>query len=194
VDRRSKEQLRLSKCKRKLLAKKGLVPGEGETMATKASFTPEEWTLLLEAPMLAGMAVTAAEPSGLVGVIQESLAAGNALVQVNTDAAANPLVKAVAAEFSSSEGRTAARDGIKARFASGNPGELKTRALEALGRVSTLLVTKAPEDAPAFKAWLTGIAQRVAEAAKEGGFLGFGGVQVSQAEMATLAEIGTALA
>jgi hypothetical protein len=163
-------------------------------MATKASFTPEEWTLLLEAPMLAGMAVTAAEPSGIVGVIQESLAAGKALVQVNTDAAANPLVKAVAAEFASSEGRTAARDGIKARFEGGKPSELKARSLEALRRVSALLATKAPEDATAFKAWLTSVAQRVAEAAKEGGFLGFGGVQVSEAEKATLAEIGTALA
>jgi hypothetical protein len=48
------------------------------------------------------------------------------------------------------------------------------------------LEAKAPEDAPAFKAWLQAIAQRVAEAAKEGGFMGFGGVRVSDAEKATL--------
>ena len=53
---------------------------------------------------------------------------------------------------------------------------------------------KAPEDTAAFKAWLAQISQSVAEAAKEGGFLGFGGVQVSEAEKATLAEISTALA
>ena len=69
-------------------------------------------------------------------------------------------------------------------FAGGKPGELKTRALEALRRVATLLVTKAPEDAAAFKAWLTSIAKRVAKAAKEGGFLDFSGVQVSDAEKA----------
>jgi hypothetical protein len=34
-------------------------------MATKQSFTSEEWTKILESPMLAGMAVSAAEPSGL---------------------------------------------------------------------------------------------------------------------------------
>jgi hypothetical protein len=33
----------------------------------------------------------------------------------------------------------------------------------------------------------------VAEAAAEGGFLGFGGVQVSEAEKATLADIAKAL-
>jgi hypothetical protein len=35
--------------------------------------------------------------------------------------------------------------------------------------------------------------QAVAEAAPEGGFLGFGGVRVSDAEKATLAEISGAL-
>jgi len=38
------------------------------------------------------------------------------------------------------------------------------------------------------------VSQAVAEAASEGGFLGFGGVKVSEAEKATLAEITTALA
>jgi hypothetical protein len=37
---------------------------EERSMATKTNFTKEEWTLLLESPMLAGMAVTAADPSG----------------------------------------------------------------------------------------------------------------------------------
>jgi hypothetical protein len=40
---------------------------------------------------------------------------------------------------------------------------------------------------------LNGLASKVAEASKEGGFLGFGGVQVSDAEKAALAEISSAL-
>jgi hypothetical protein len=36
-------------------------------MATKANFTSEEWGKLLASPMIAGMAVTAADPSGLWG-------------------------------------------------------------------------------------------------------------------------------
>ena len=35
--------------------------------------------------------------------------------------------------------------------------------------------------------------QKVAEAAKEGGFLGFGGTQVSEQEAATIKELSTAL-
>jgi hypothetical protein len=163
-------------------------------MATKASFTPEEWTLLLQSPMVAGMVVSAADPSGLFGMLKESFAAGGALVQAKADVGASPLVKAVAADFATAEGRVAARDGVKARLAGGTPGEVKARSLATLRQVSMLLAAKAPEDAPAFKAWLTGVARRVAEAAGEGGFLGFGGVPVSDAEKATLAEIDAALA
>jgi hypothetical protein len=66
--------------------------------------------------------------------------------------------------------------------------------LSQLGEVSRLLDAKAPQDAEPFKAWLRGISQNVADAAKEGGFLGFGGVQVSDAEKATLADINKTLA
>lgn len=162
-------------------------------MATKASFNPEEWTLLLESPMMAGMAVSAAEPSGLFGMLKESFATGSALVAAKMDAGANELVKAVAADFETAEGRTAARDGLKAKLAGSQPAAIKTRATETLRAVATLLAAKAPEDAAAFKAWLTQISQNVADSAKEGGFLGFGGVQVTDAEKATLGEIAEAL-
>jgi hypothetical protein len=43
-------------------------------MASKQNFKPEEWTKILESTMLAGMAVSAAEPSGLWGAVKEALA------------------------------------------------------------------------------------------------------------------------
>jgi hypothetical protein len=82
-------------------------------------------------------------------------------------------------------------------------GSLKQRLLRArrdrealignLREVSALLDAKAPGDAAAYKAWLQGISQKVAEAAKEGGTLGFGGVQVSDAEKLALEDIAKAL-
>ena len=53
--------------------------------------------------------------------------------------------------------------------------------------------SRAPGDAAAFKGWLRQISQHVAEAATEGGFLGIGGVAVSETEKATPAEISGAL-
>ena len=162
-------------------------------MANKTSFSAEEWQQLLASPMMAAMAVTAADPSGLLGLVKESVAASGALASAKADAAANPLIKAVVAELETSEGRTAARDLLKTQFAGSEAASIKPNAIEALRKVSALLDAKAPEDAAAFKAWLRATAQRVAEAAKEGGFLGFGGVQVSEAEKATLTEISAAL-
>ena len=42
-------------------------------MTTKADYTPEEWTLLMQAPMMAAMNVIAASPSGPIGVVQEMM-------------------------------------------------------------------------------------------------------------------------
>jgi hypothetical protein len=163
-------------------------------VADKSSFTKEEWTLLLESPMMAGMAITAADPGGLWGLLKESFAGGSALAKVMADPGANPLVKALANDFSTSEARSTARDGLKAKLAKSQPADVKTKSIEALSQVSAVLAAKAPGDAAAFKNWLRQISQGTAEAASEGGgLLGIGGVQVSEAEKATLAEISKAL-
>jgi hypothetical protein len=112
---------------------------------------------------------------------------------VAADANANPLVKAVVADFQTSEGRAAARDGLKAELANSKPAEVKTKTIASLREVTALLAAKAPGDAAAFKGWLRQISQKTAEAASEGGGLFGGGVQVSDAEKATLGEISSAL-
>ena len=163
-------------------------------MTDKSNFTQDEWTLLLESPMIAGMAITAADPSGLWGLLKELFAGGGALSKAITSPTTNALVKAVVADFSNSEGRSAARDGLKAKFANSQPADVKTKSIESLRQVSALLDTKAPADSAAFKNWLRQISQSTAEAATEGGGLfGIGGVQVSDAEKATLTEISSAL-
>jgi hypothetical protein len=162
-------------------------------MATKTDFSADEWKLLLESPMMTGMAVTAAEPSGLWGLLKESFASGTALAKAASDAGANSLVKAVATDFTTSEGRSTARDDLKAKLAGTKAADIKVKSIETLKQVSALLDTKAPADAAAFKGWLRQISENVAEAAEEGGFMGFGGVKVSEAEKATLADISRAL-
>jgi len=162
-------------------------------MATKSDFTSQEWGKLLASPMVAGMAITAADPSGVWGLIKEGMAGGWALVEARQNAQANPLVKAVAEDFATSDGRAAARTELQARFSGGaNVAALKNVASSELRSVSKILDTKLPPSA-SFRLWLQGVAQKAAEAGTEGGFLGFGGVAVSDAEKATLAEISAAL-
>jgi hypothetical protein len=162
-------------------------------MTAKTDFTPEEWKQVLGSVLIAGMAVTLADPSGLIGLTKEGLATGGALLAAKSDPNTGALVKAVVADFETSQGRSAARDFIKATIAGKQGAEMKAALLAALGHAGNILETKASADAPAFRAWLAQISQRVAEAAGEGGFLGFGGVRVSDAEKATLDEISKAL-
>jgi hypothetical protein len=117
----------------------------------------------------------------------------SALAQAKSDAGSSELVKAVVAEYETSEGRSSVQEALRKRFAGAKPGDAVQRSLDNLREVSAILAAKAPGDAPAFKAWLSSISQKVAEASSEGGFLGIGGVQVSDAEKATLGDIAKAL-
>ena len=162
-------------------------------MADKSSFTPEEWKVVLSSPMFAGLAVTLAEPSGLWGMLKESMASARAMLTAATDPNSSALVKAIVADMETSEGRTIARDELKADLSGKSPTELKQEVIAKLKQAGQILDAKAPGDAPAFKVWLKGVSEQVAEAASEGGMLGFGGTKVSDAEKATIAEVGKAL-
>src|SRR5262245_32527455 len=133
-------------------------------MATKTDFSEEEWKQVLGSVMMAGMAVTLADPSGLVGMTKEGLASGSALLAAKNDPKANALIKAVVADFETSEGRSAAREAIKTSMTGKQPAQMKAELLEAIGRVGIVLDARATADAPVFKAWLRQISQRVAEA------------------------------
>ena len=162
-------------------------------MSDKSSFTPDEWKLLLESVMMAGIAVTAADPSGLWGLLKEGFASSSELVKAKMDRGANPLIKAVVSDFDTSQGRSTARDGLKEKLRGLKPPEITAKGIETLRQAGAVVDAKAPGDAAAFKGWLRQISQHVAEAAPEGGFLGIGGVLVSDAEKATLAQISNAL-
>ena len=162
-------------------------------MANKSAFAPDEWKTLLESVMAAGLAVTAAEPSGLWGLLKESFASGTLLAKAKMDTGSNPLIKAVVDDFATSEGRATSRDGLKEKLGGRKPAEVKTACIEILAKVDGILSAKAPGDADAFKNWLRQISQSVAEASTEGGFLGIGGVPVIDSEKATVSEISRTL-
>ena len=162
-------------------------------MANKQSFTPEEWSKILESPMVAGIAVSAAEPSGVWGSLKEAFASSSALASAKLDPGSNELIRAVAADFETAEGRSDLQKALRQRFADAEPVDCVQRSLANLREVSSILDAKAPGDAAAFKGWLLSISQKVADAANEGAFMGIGGVQVSDAERATLGDIAKAL-
>jgi hypothetical protein len=143
--------------------------------------------------MLAGLAVTMAEPSGIWGMLKESMASAQAVMAAGKDAKASPLMKALLADMETSDGRRIARDEISAGMSGKSPAEIKQQVIAKLAEAGKILDAKAPGEAPAFKSWLKNVADQVAESASEGGVLGFGGTKVTEAEKATITEVGRAL-
>lgn len=88
-------------------------------MANKQNFTPEQWTTVLESTMVVGIAVSAADPSGLWGTLKEAFASSSALAASKGDAASDELVKAVIADSETSEGRSSIQEALRERFAEG---------------------------------------------------------------------------
>jgi hypothetical protein len=132
-------------------------------------------------------------PSGLWGLLKEGFAGGTELAKARMDPGTDALIKAVVNDFGTAEGRSITGDGLKDKLKDSKPAEIKGKCVETLRQAAAIVDNKAPGDAAAFKGWLRQISQHVAEAAKEGGFLGIGGVRVSEAEKATLAEISSVI-
>jgi len=89
-------------------------------MANKQSFTPEEWTKILESPMVAGIAVSAAIRAAC-GSLKETFASSSALASAKLDAGSNELVRAVAVDFETAEGRSDLQKALRQRFADAEP-------------------------------------------------------------------------
>jgi hypothetical protein len=118
--------------------------------------------------------------------MQESAAAGNMILQT-VGTAQTPLLKELAQDLTE-------KMSIPKPPAGARPEQVQAAATEILRRTSELLANKAtPEEAAEVKQWLAKIGQATAEAAKEGGFLGIGGVLVSDEEKAALATIKSTL-
>jgi hypothetical protein len=159
-------------------------------MVTKADFTDEEWARLERAPLVAGMAISLADPGGPIDALKESMAA----IEIRAEAAMyggrGELVDAVATSVAEkTQQRQSPLGDFRPRGALA--GE---QILEELRAVNALVTQKAtPEEAAGFREWLFAAAKETAEAAKEGGFLGFKAERVSEGEQRMLDKLGKVL-
>jgi hypothetical protein len=159
-------------------------------MTGKADFTEEEWARLKRAPFVAGLAISLADPGGPIEAVKETAATLKTVVGAE-DGGRGPFVGALAGEVGAD---------AKARQ---NPlrdfrpkGALAGQEiLDELGAVNAIVSEKAaPEEAEAYRTWLKDAAKEAADAAKEGGFLGFRAERVSQGEQQMLDKLDRVLA
>jgi hypothetical protein len=159
-------------------------------MTTKADYTTEEWEQILRLPGLIGTLVVTASMSGPVQVVKEMLSIGSSLAEADKSGAGGELVKAIMADA-----KAGGRAHLDQEQLNTQDQALIHAALLDQSRAAMAIVrSKAPgAEAQAFKGWLLDLARKVAEAGKEGGFLGFGGTLVNEAETQVLQEIDAAL-
>lgn len=159
-------------------------------MADKSTFTAAEWATLRQAPHLVGMAV-AGSGGGVFGAIKEAMSAA----KVMAENGANPseLIRSICNAEEAKEAEEALRKQIMDNVTSMTPDKLKAMAVDSVVQSVNILRNKAPNETTAYSDFVLQVADGVAKAAKEGGFLGFGGELVSAGEMAIISAVSAAL-
>ena len=164
-------------------------------MTTLADFATEQAQLLTETPFAVGMAVMAAGRSGL-GTVKEAAAVTTSVLAGRQTYANDALIQTLISSLEAQvkEDRAAAQRLINP-FEDTAPDQFLPATLDRCRQVAALLAAQAsPDEAANYKQWLLSIADKVAGAAKEGDFLGIGGVRVSEPEADANRQIGEALA
>jgi hypothetical protein len=149
-------------------------------MTKKADFNAEEWSTVVEGPVLAGMRVVTADRGG---TIRESLAMGQVYTQARQQHGESELLDDLVSSPPAID-----------RQRVGAAGDLSKVSAERLREALEVLEQKAsPEEIEAYKRFVVNVADAAAKAHKEGGFIGIGGKQVSESEQAALDEIKATL-
>jgi hypothetical protein len=167
------------------------VPGVPHAMLTKNDFSATDWTTLRDTPYLVGLATMLAEPSGL-GTLKESIAIAVGIAE--NQSSEIPLIR----DLTSRPEMDAAQASLRGKFTGPQSASFKDvvqdLALSQARSSMELLSGKASADElNAWRKLLYGLADKVANASKEGGVLGFGGKPVSEAEQRFLDELQDAI-
>ncbi len=149
-------------------------------MTKKADFNADEWSTVVEGPLLAGMRVITAARGG---TIRESLAMGQTYAKARQQQGESELLDELVSAPPS-------LDPNAVRSA----GDIGRASSERLRAALQLLEQKAsPDEVEAYKRFVLSLAEAAANAHKEGGFMGVGGKQVSDEEQVALDEIAATL-
>jgi hypothetical protein len=160
----------------------------GRVVTTKSDFTEEEWVRIRRAPFVAGMAISLADPGGPIEMAKETMAT---IKSATNPPSREQLLAEAALDIQS---MTQQKQNPLRDFKLSKGEQAGQQVLDELRAVKDIVAAKAtPEETSAFSQWLLTSAQAAADAAKEGGFMGFGAEQVSQGEKDMLDQLRSAL-
>jgi hypothetical protein len=159
-------------------------------MTTKSDFSDDDWSRIVRAPLVAGLAIALADPGGPIDAAKESMAT---LKAATNPASREPLVTKMALNI---QAKVQQKQNPLKGYRVSTEGEAPSgeQVLIELEAVQAIVAARAtPEETAAFGEWMLATAQAAAGAAKEGGFLGFGAEQVSKGEQEMLDEVRDAV-
>jgi hypothetical protein len=166
------------------------------------NYTEDELQLLANTPHMLGAAMAFVGSSGLFGTGKEMFTNSKSILAGIKDYPNNELIKAILPNLDGSradamEKMKKMRDWSMARLKDKgivSAEKFRAQALEDAQAAASLVEAKsAAQEAAEYKQWAFSVAEKVAMAATEGGFLGFGGERLSANEKQLLAELQTAL-
>jgi hypothetical protein len=162
-------------------------------MATKEAFSAEEWNLIRMTPVLIMTGVAASDPGGLIGAFKEAYGGVSSMMEVLKGSSGLELMGALLAEKSMPT-MPDKKQMLGEGSAEQQSANFKNAVMGYVKQALALVKTKGtPEEAAAYGKMMAGVAERVANAAKEGTFFGFGGERVSAGEKAFLDELNATL-
>jgi hypothetical protein len=164
-------------------------------MSTMADYTQQEIEKMMVAPMLVSMYVMGASVSGPIGLVKEMMAGVETAVKVGKASEPGSLLNGLFSEENMKAQQDKMQQGTKeSTQGAQNMDEAKAKMLADLQLAVGIVAQKgSPEELTAYKQLMVQAAENVANAAKEGGFMGIGGVVVNDAEKQAIAEITAAL-
>ena len=157
-------------------------------MTKKSDFAEDEWSRIVRAPFVAGLSISLADPGGPIEAAKETMAT---IRSATNPPSREELLTDVALDIQAEV--QAKRHPLKGyKPTKGHaPGE---EVLTEIREVRAIVAAKATaEETAAFGEWLVVTAQAAADAAKDGGFMGFGAKQVSDGEQAMLDRVREAV-
>jgi hypothetical protein len=157
-------------------------------MTTKTDLTADEWSRLVRGPLVAGLAISIADPGGPIEATKETIATIRVMTSPPTD---QELLAEIASEIKALAER---RENPFKDFRVEGGAMASQHVLDELRAIDVVLRTKVDEaESEAYRAWLLTAAQASADAAKEGGFLGIAAKRVSEGEAEMLERVRDAL-
>ncbi len=141
-------------------------------MATNEDFSAEEWEAISDGPVYAGFMIITASKGG---TIRETFSMSKAWAEARQRHGESELLDAIVAEKPKLDDKP------------GSAIELHKAGIEMLQQAVKAIEAKSPGDVDAYRGFVTGLAERVAEAHEEHG------EKVSPGERSVLDEIAAAL-